>query len=60
MGAPILSGRETWLVDAAATTPPGAGAPARTDGRGTAVMLVRRRHVDLHRQSSALCRRRGR
>ena len=31
-GQAIQSDRETWLVDIAATTPLGAGAPARTDG----------------------------
>jgi hypothetical protein len=63
---PIQSGRETWLVNAAATTPSWAGANARTDevlmklvdrhgGPSRSQRLVRRRHIDLGRTRSAIC-----
>lgn len=67
MLSPIQSDRETWLIDVAATTPLRDGANARTDEdvmhttQAQAVhqrsrRLTRRRHIDLGRYRSDLCR----
>lgn len=65
----IQSGRETWLVDAAATTRiPSKPGPVLQPGTMEEIMqattwraadelrLVRRHHVDLLRTASAVCR----
>jgi hypothetical protein len=62
----IQSGRESWLDDAAATTPQRAGATARIDGGDMSAqaelsklpvtLLTKRAYVDLLRTASAACR----